>query len=70
MTYWTVLIITYHIEAHGFVEARTIFPSRYECGEAMDVMYEPVLKNYPNSFALCMPTETVSSTMIKPRPRP
>jgi len=70
MTYWTILILTYQIQSHGFVEARVIFPSQYECIDAMDAMYDPVVKNYPTSMAHCEQSEVISSMNVKPRPRP
>ena len=68
---WTILVIYYSTNVAGIGDLQThvVFPSYKQCGQAMMPILDVVKQTYPDAWAHCNGTRTLSSSP-RPKPRP
>jgi hypothetical protein len=68
---WAILVIYYSTNVSGIGDLQThvAFPSYKQCSKAMMPMLDVVKQTYPDAWAHCEDTRTLSSS-AKPKPRP
>jgi hypothetical protein len=68
---WAILVIYYSTNVSGIGDLQThvAFPSYKQCGQAMMPILDVVRNTYPDAWAHCEETRTLSSSPI-PKPRP
>jgi hypothetical protein len=74
MTYWYVLVLTYSMFEESpydkWMSSYIWFPNYQTCADAMDVMYDVIYVQYPNSIARCIETDAISGGNTPPMLRP
>jgi hypothetical protein len=68
---WAILVIYYSTNVSGIGDLQThvAFPSYKQCGQAMMPILGVVKQTYPDAWAHCEETRTLSSSAT-PKPRP
>ena len=68
---WAILVIYYSTNVSGIGDLQThvAFPSYKQCGQAMMPILDAVKQTYPDAWAHCEGTRTLSSSP-RPKPRP
>jgi hypothetical protein len=68
---WAILVIYYSTNVSGIGDLQThiAFPSYKQCGQAMMPILDVVRNTYPDAWAHCNGTRTLSSPP-RPKPRP
>jgi hypothetical protein len=70
-TYWAILVIYYstNVSGIGDLQTQVALPSYKQCGQAMRPILDVVKQTYPDAWAHCQETTTMSSS-VRPKPRP
>ena len=69
ITYYTVLILGYTLGGE-YLQSKILFPNAKACGDALTAYYEPIRAFDRESVAQCYRTDTMSTTILRPRARP
>ena len=63
------MIISYVVEGEE-ITTKLLFPTEYDCGQALSSIYPEIYKHYKDSLAVCKVTDMPSRSRVRPRARP
>jgi hypothetical protein len=70
MSFWTVATLILMLEDGSALPVLIPFRDEMSCGAALPVLLDAVRGDYPDSYATCTTTETLSGVSVRPVARP